>query len=298
MNTGTGNTLKGTVLLFTAALIWGSAFVVQSVGMDYVGPFTFTGSRNLIGSAVLLPFILIRGKMAPEPAGNRATDRRFLITGGAVCGVLLCIAANLQQIGIQYTTVGKAGFITAMYIVIVPLLGIFLGRKTGALIWISVALAVAGLYLLSMKGSFSLQRGDAFMLMCAFAFAFQITAIDHYVKQADGVKLACLEFLVCGVLSCLAALLTEKITADALYHAAVPILYAGVLSSGVAYTFQILGQKELRPAVASLIMSFESVISALSGWLLLGQKLTLREICGCVIIFAAIVLAQMPHGGK
>ena len=297
------NTLKGSLELMLAALIWGVSFVAQRVGMEYVEPFTFNGVRNLIGGIFLLvclPF-LDRTRRAGQAGSVRASgkedtaaQRKLLLQGGLVCGFFVFIASNLQQIGIKYTSVGKAGFITAMYIVIVPVLGIFIGRRIGLRLWISVALAVIGLYLLSMTGSFSLSRGDLLVLLCALAFAFQIMAVDYYADRVDNIRLACMEFWVCGLLSMIPMALFEHPTLSGLWAARVPLLYAGVLSCGVAYTLQITGQKLLSPALASLIMSFESVISALAGWLILHQKLSARELCGCAVMFAAILLAQLP----
>ena len=302
------NRLKGTVFLFMASLIWGSAFVAQRVGMDYLGPFAFNAMRNILGGIVLIPCIILLDRhhatdgkavaskhvsMRANSLKNEIKERRTLLTGGIVCGFFLFIASNLQQIGIKYTTVGKAGFITALYIVLVPLLGIFLHRRIGLRLWISVFLAVAGLYLLCINEEFRISRGDTYVLMCALAFAFQIMAVDHFADRTDGVKLACLEFWVCGILSLLLMAVTETVTVEGIKGAIIPILYAGLLSSGVAYTFQILGQKELNPALASLIMSFESVISVLAGWLVLHQVLSAKELAGCVVMFAAIVLAQL-----
>lgn len=284
---------KGSLFLFLASLIWGTAFVAQSVGMEYVEPFTFTAARSIIGSIVLLPVILFRKKHGYM---KKVKDLKLTIGGGIICGLFLCIATNLQQTGLTMTTVGKAGFITAMYIVLVPVIGIFLGRRAHWKIWAAVVLAAVGLYLLSMSGTFRLQTGDFLMVLCAFAFAFQILSIDHYITHIDAFLLSCMEFLVCGIVSLVLAVLFENPQLPALAAAKWTILYTGVLSSGVAYTFQVLGQKELEPSIASLIMSFESVISAVSGWLILGQALRQREITGCVIMFAAILLAQSDTG--
>ena len=293
------------LMLLGAATIWGFAFVAQSIGMDYVGPFTFNAVRCLIGAIVLLPCITLLDALASRRADGEAPGAKKkvvadagwkdpqLLKGGLVCGLLLCVASNLQQAGIAHTSVGKAGFITALYIVIVPLLGIFMRKKIGWRIWLSVVLAVAGLYLLCMTGELSLGTGDALMLGCALFFSFQIMAVDHYVAKANGVKLACVEFMVCGAVTAVLMFLFERPAWDSIMAAKLPILYAGVLSCGAAYTFQVLGQKGLNPAVASLIMSLESVISALGGWLILGQVLTARELTGCAVMFAAILLAQL-----
>ncbi len=290
---------KGPLLLLLTATIWGVAFVAQSVGMDYVGPFTFNAVRSIIGALVLIPFLLFQrrksngGQKAKKE--ETADSCRTLLIGGICCGVLLCIATNLQQIGIQYTTVGKAGFITALYIVLVPILGIFLKRRIGFHIWISVALAVIGLYLLCMTQRLSLGAGDTCVLLCALFFSFHILAVDHFSPMVDGVALSCIQFFICGLLSAVPMLIWEKPQIASLLAAWKPILYAGALSCGVGYTLQIVGQKNLNPTVASLIMSLESVVSVLAGWLLLGQKLSARELCGCVLMFAAIILAQLPE---
>lgn len=285
------------LLLLLASGIWGFAFVAQSVGMDYVGPFTFNAIRNMIGGLVLLPVIALRSAVRvhdreDRPERKKTGPDRNLLKGGLICGVFLCMASNLQQAGIVYTSVGKAGFITAMYIVLVPLLGIFFGRRIGWKIWASVALTVLGLYFLCISGSLSLNRGDVLMAGCALCFSFQIMAVDRYAPLTDGVKLACTEFWVCGLITAVLMFVFEKPQFSSIMAAAWPILYAGALSCGIAYTFQILGQRNINPAVASLIMSLESVISALGGWLILKQSLSARELAGCAIMFAAILLAQ------
>ena len=302
--------LKNSLLLLLAAFIWGTAFVAQSVGMDYVGPFTFSFSRNIVGGLVLIPAVFFLDRLKERSAQKKnlpadpEEDFEFgwrnpsLWKGGVICGIALCVAANLQQVGLQYTTVGKSGFITALYIVLVPILGIMLKKRPRAIIWVSVALAVAGLYLLCMSGSFSLNKGDSLTLACALSFAIQILCIDHFAPKTDPVKLCCIEFFVCGILSGVVMLFTETVTAEGMLQAAVPILYAGVLSSGVAYTLQAVGQKNLDPALASLLMSMESVFSVLAGWVVLGQALTFKELAGCILMFAAIILAQLPERKK
>lgn len=288
--------LRQSLLLFLTATIWGVAFVAQSVGMDYVEPFTFNAVRNMIGAIVLLPCIGLLNRLNGKDNGEAGEpQKKTLIIGGISCGVLLFIASNLQQFGIQYTTVGKAGFITAMYIVLVPVLGIFLHKKAGLKIWAAVALAVAGLYLLCMTdGSFSLQMGDLLVLACAVAFSFHILVIDYFSPKVDGVKLSCIQFSTCAVLSAIGMLLFEEPKLSQILAAWVPILYAGVMSCGVAYTLQIIGQKGMNPTVASLILSLESVVSLLAGWVILGQKLSKRELAGCTLAFAAIILVQLP----
>ena len=294
-------TLRQSLLLLLTATIWGVAFVAQSVGMDYVGPFTFSAVRALIGAVVLIPCIVLLKKVNREEnrTEGKAADRKVLVTGGIACGVLLCVACNLQQFGIMYTSVGKAGFITAMYIVLVPVLGIFLKKKVGAKIWCGVLIAVVGLYLLCMAGSgFSIQKGDFLLMLCAVVFSLHILVIDYFSPKTDGVKLSCIQFLTCGILSGICMFLFEKPQLSNILAAWMPILYAGVLSCGVAYTLQIIGQKGMNPTVASLILSMESVISVIAGWLILGQKLSSRELLGCVLMFAAIILVQLPSKKK
>lgn len=277
------------------------AFVAQSVGMDYVGGFTFNMVRSIIGAVVLLPVIwfLNRGKTpSAQTPEEKAANRKTLITGGICCGVFLCLASNFQQFGIKYTTVGKAGFITACYIVIVPILGLFLKKKCSPFIWAAVVLALIGLYLLCIKDGFSIGKGDILVMICAVLFSFHILVIDYFSPKVDGVKLSCIQFLVAGILSAIPAFLLEKPQLSSICAAWMPILYAGVMSCGVAYTLQIIGQKDMNPTVASLILSLESCISVLAGWIILGQNLSTREILGCVIMFGAIILAQLPQKGS
>ena len=292
--------LKNSLLLLLTATIWGVAFVAQSVGMDYVGGFTFNMARSLIGSAVLLPVIWFMGRNSSKKAeeAQGSSSRKDLLWGGLACGILMCLASNFQQFGIKYTTVGKAGFITAWYIVLVPILGLFLKKKCSPFIWLAVAMSVAGLYLLCITDGFSIGKGDILVLICAVLFSFHILVIDYYSPKVDGVKLSCIQFLVCGILSGIPALIFEKPEMSAVLTAWQPILYAGVMSCGVAYTLQIIGQKNMNPTVASLILSLESCISVLAGWVILGQQLSAREIAGCVIMFAAIILAQLPQKEK
>lgn len=299
-------TLRQSLLLLLTAAIWGVAFVAQSVGMDYVGPFTFNTVRSLLGGIVLIPCIVLLKRInvgskdtagaAEHASGDPAGQRKVLLTGGVACGVLLCIASNLQQFGIMYTSVGKSGFITAMYIVLVPVLGIFLKKKAGIKIWCSVAIAVGGLYLLCMTGSgFSIQKGDLLLLLGAVMFSFHILTIDYFSPKVDGVKMSCIQFFTCGILSMVCMFLFEQPQIGAILQAWIPIVYAGVLSCGMAYTLQIVGQKGMNPTVASLILSMESVISVIAGWLILHQKLSGRELLGCVLMFVAIILVQLPE---
>lgn len=309
--------LRNPLMLLLTAVIWGVAFVAQSVGMEYIGPFTFNCVRCLIGGVVLIPCIWIldrvrgsetvsgteenekrAGKNEKIERAYRKNERRILLTGGLCCGLALFVASNLQQFGIQYTSVGKAGFITAMYIVLVPVLGVFLKKKIGLKVWISVALAVVGLYLLCITEGFSVGLGDLLVLLCAFVFAVHILVIDYFSPKTDGVRLSCIQFLVCGVLSGICMMIAEQPDMGAILQAWMPVLYAGVMSCGVAYTLQIIGQKGMDPTVASLILSLESVVSVLAGWALLGQSLSARELFGCVLMFGAIILAQLPERAK
>ena len=290
---------KSSLMLFLAAFIWGTAFVAQSVGMDYVGPFTFNAARSLIGAAVLVPCIALLKKIQKKEEGpeevHKKEDKRTLLRGGICCGVILAVASSFQQFGLLYTTVGKAGFITAMYIILVPLLGIFAGKKVGLRIGISVVIAVAGLYLLCMTESLRLEAGDILVLLCAVVFSFHIMVIDHFSPLVDGVKMSCIQFLTCGILCGICMFLFEAPKLSMILAAWKPVLYAGVMSCGVAYTLQIVGQKGMNPTVASLIMSLESVISVLAGFVLLHEVLSRRELFGCVLMFAAIILAQLPE---
>lgn len=285
--------LRQSLLLLLTATIWGVAFVAQSVGMDYVEPFTFNAVRSLIGAVVLLPCIALLKKV--NGGEEKESSQKTLILGGVSCGVILFIASSFQQFGIQYTTVGKAGFITAMYIVLVPIVGLFFHKHVGLRVWTAVLLAVGGLYLLCMpEGSFVLQKGDLLVLACAFTFTFHILVIDYFSPKVDGVKMSCIQFFTCALLSTVGMLIFEEPDLQSICDAWLPILYAGAMSCGVAYTLQIVGQKGMNPTVASLILSLESVISLLAGWLILGQKLSLKELLGCAIVFIAIILVQLP----
>ena len=294
--------VRNSLLLLLTATIWGVAFVAQSVSMDYIGGFTFNAVRNLIGALTLLPVIWGLGKTkAPEEKKRiqASSDRKTLITGGICCCILLCFASNFQQFGIKYTSVGKAGFITACYIVIVPIIGIFLKKKCSPFIWIAVILSLCGLYLLCLTPGegFAIGKGELLVLICAFLFSLHILTIDHFSPLVDGVKMSCIQFLVCGILSGIPALIFESPDLAGIFAAKIPVLYAGVMSCGVAYTLQIVGQKNMNPTVASLILSLESCISVIAGWLILGQNLSSREIFGCVLMFGAIILAQLPQKG-
>ena len=306
--------LRNTFFLFLTAMIWGAAFVAQSVSMDYIGPFTFICLRSVIGGLFLIPVIIvldgIRKKSQNESADvvnsenilhieteekqRLSWKNKQLIEGGIVCGIFLFFANCFQQTGIQYTTVGKAGFITTFYIIIVPLIGLFFKKYCGILTWIGVVIALAGLYFLCITQKLTIQRGDALILCCSVLYAGQILAIDHYNPFVDGVKMSYIQFLTGGILGAVFMLLFENPSIAMILSAAGPILYTGIMSTGVGYTLQIVGQKGLNPTVAALILSLESVFSALSGYLFLHQVLTTRELIGCALMFIAIVLAQLP----
>ena len=306
--------LRNTFFLLLTAMIWGAAFVAQSVSMDYIGPFTFICLRSVIGGLFLIPVIIvldgIRKKSQNESANAVSAENilhieteekqrlswknKQLIEGGIVCGFFLFFANCFQQTGIQYTTVGKAGFITTFYIIIVPLIGLFFKKYCGILTWIGVVIALAGLYFLCITQKLTIQRGDALVLCCSVLYAGQILAIDHYNPFVDGVKMSCIQFLTGGVLGAVFMFLFENPSLAMILSAAGPILYTGIMSTGVGYTLQIVGQKGLNPTVAALILSLESVFSALSGYVFLHQVLTTKELIGCALMFIAIVLAQLP----
>lgn len=298
--------IRNSLILFLTAFIWGVAFVAQSKGMDYVEPFTFNGVRSVIGGLFLIPCIFVLNKLNPErqteyrtmSPENQKAGRKKLMTGGILCGIVFFVASNLQQFGIVYTTVGKAGFITAMYIVIVPILGLFFRRKCSPAVWLGVLLAVGGLYFLCITDGFAIGQGELLVFLCAVGFSIHIMVIDHYTQLVDGVKMSCIQFLVNGFLSGICMFVFESPNMRSLLAAWQPILYAGILSCGVAYTLQIVGQKGMNPTVASLILSLESVISVLAGLVLLKQEMSGREILGCALMFAAIILAQLPGRKK
>ena len=285
--------LKSSFYLFMAAFIWGVAFVAQSVGMDYMGPLSFNGVRFLMGSAVLLPLVLFRRKQGRKEKKEPA-DTKVTWIGGICCGLALCAAALMQQFGIMYTTVGKAGFITTLYIILVPFFGIFLKKKIPAMVWIGAFIAAVGMYLLCMNEGLRLGKGDTFVFICAILFSVHILVIDYFSPKADGVELSCIQFLVAGIIGSVLALIFEQPKLSDFIAGIVPLAYAGILSSGVAYTLQVIGQKNMDPTIASLILSLESVVSMLAGWVILGQALTGRELAGCGLVFCAVILVQLP----
>lgn len=294
------------LLLILTAFIWGTAFTAQSAGGDAAGPYTFNCIRSMIGAAVLLPVIRLSDRLGltkNRPVTKK--DRRMLLTGGIACGLALAAGSNLQQMGLYLgSSAGKAGFLTACYMLIVPVLGLFFHKKCSWNVWAGIAAAVVGLYLLCIQGDFRIQFSDFLLFLCAFVFAVHILVIDYFAVRVDGVRMSCLQFLVCGLVSAVPMCFVD------LGHAAgglsgwaqalmgldawIPILYAGVLSCGAGYTLQIIGQQGVNPTIASLLLSLESVFSVLAGWVILGEALQGREILGCVLIFAAVIFAQLP----
>lgn len=297
-------TKRNSFLLVLTALIWGVAFVAQSKGGDAVGAFSFNCIRSFLGAFALLPVIVILDKLKfTKGSPKTPKEKKNLIVGGVCCGLFLSVATNLQQLGINSgTPVGKAGFLTACYIVLVPILGLFLKKKCSFNIWISVALTVVGLYLLCMNGSLKFQTSDILILLCALVFAMHILVIDHFSPLVDGVRMSCIQFFVCGIVSLVPMLFVEVIPVGVSdwalplnsFDAWIPILYAGICSSGIAYTLQIVGQQDVNPTVASLLLSLESVFAVISGALILKEKLAPRELIGCLLIFIAITLTQIP----
>lgn len=287
--------LRHVLLLVLGSIIWGAAFVAQSVGAQYVGPLTFLSVRSWLGAISLIPVIMIRKphKRMMSEGTSFSYSLKEPMVGGLFCGFFLFVASLLQQAGIPYTTTAKAGFITALYVVFVPVLSLVIGLKSTWKTWVCMVMSVVGLYLLCMTGGSSFGRGDLLMLLCALSFSLQIMSVNYFVKKTEGLLLAEFEFLVEALLATFLMLIFEDVSLSAVIAAAPALLYTGFLSSGVAYTLQIVGQEGVNPSVASLVMSLESVFSAIFGWILLGQSMTSREIIGCIIMFGAIVLSQL-----
>lgn len=286
--------MKGNLILLLTALIWGTAFVAQRDGMNHIGPYTFNASRTFLAAVVLIPVVLIF-KFFEKRSGNyKPVNKKVTLIGGVCCGACLGVASTLQQIGIVTTTAGKAGFITALYVIIVPIIALILGNKPPKKIWLCVILAIVGFYFLCIKSDFSLSAGDAFILACAVGFAVHITVIDRFLsKGADALVMANIQFWAAGILMLVPTFVFETPTVDGIISARYSILFTGIMSSAVAYTLQIVGQRYTTPAVATLIMSLESVFAALAGWLILGENLSLKELFGCALVFIAVILAQI-----
>lgn len=293
-------TLTHTLMLLVASFFWGTTFVAQSLGAEYVGAGTYLALRTYIGIIFLLPFVLYRDKKDIKDSGlgtqelqdKRSREKQAFIKGGMLAGLFIFLASFAQQYGIAYTSVAKAGFLTTLYVVFVPIISLLFGRRFDNKIWISIALSVIGMYLLCMNGSFYLEIGDALMILSALGFSVQILAVSRYSKRIDPVKLTLAQFIVEALLATIVMLVLERPDLSSIHSALPAILYAGIFSSGIAYTLQSLGQKNLNPAIASIAMCLESVFGTLSGWIVLGQKLSLREATGCILMFVAIVLTQ------
>lgn len=279
------------LLLLGASLIWGVSFVAQRVGMDHVGPFTFIAVRSLLASLGLAVCSFVMDRLSLGPKG---VDLKRTRKAGVILGAILFVGSNLQQIGILYTTVGKAGFITSLYIVLVPVFGLALKKRVHPAIWLCVLLAACGLYLLSVTDGFVIGVGDFLVLLCAVFYAFHILAIDRFAGSVDVVRMSCIQFVVVGLLSAIPALIWEAPTIEAIGGAWLPLAYAGILSGCCSYTMQMFAQRNLEPTAASLLLSPEAVFSALAGWLILGQTLTPRELLGCLMVFAAVLCSQLP----
>lgn len=278
---------KGSIYLLIAAFIWGTAFVAQSLGLNTVGAFTFNAVRNYIGALTLLPIILIFHR-------KEKSNIKKLWVGGISCGIALTVASSLQQVGIaEGTEAGKAGFITALYIIFVPLFSLFTKKKPKPTIWLAVVLATVGMYLLCVKEGFTVQKGDIYVFLCAIAFTFHILVIDKFSAEVNPVKLSCVQFFICALISTILMFLFEEPNLRDIKLATLPLLYTGVLSSGVAYTLQAVGQKYSPPTLATLIMSLESVFAVLAGWIILGENMSFAEITGSVLVFAGIIVAQL-----
>lgn len=297
--------ITSSLLLLLAAFIWGSAFIAQSLGMEHIGPLSFVCIRSFIGFLALIPVLLVmqgmrkKSKQSEPVFPQNGTKLKCALIGGTVCGVFLIIGMLFQQYGILYLTksggnVGKAGFITTMYILIVPILGMFFKRKVTPKLWVSVGLAIVALYLLSVSDSFTVSTGDILLIICAFGFAAQILAADYFVKETNGVLLSCLQFLFCALVTVIPAIFIEHPNPSMIIPAWKSLLYTGAMSSGVAFTLQIVAQKDLHPTLASLLMSCESVFAVLSAFVILGQIPSTREMLGSVIMFIAVILAQLP----
>ena len=290
------NNLKGNIILFITAIIWGISFVSQSVGMDYIGPNTFMGIRTVLGGLVLLPFIYFRDRTLKRQGRYEKTDFKKLLKYGTICGLFLCVASTLQTYGLKYTTTAKSGFLTALYIIFVAVFGALCGKKITFKIYSGIITAVLGMYFLCLFGSdLSFNVGDLLTIICAVFFAGQILFIDRFVHEVDSIKLSCTQFLVSGIINLVLMFLIEQPSITSIMSCATALLYSGIMSCGVAYTLQVVGQKYSEPTSASIIMSLESVFAAISGWIILGEVMSFTQIFGSVLMFLAIVLVQLPN---
>lgn len=291
------NKIKGSLTLLLATLLWGTTFVAQSQGMDHIGPFTFQAIRCLIAPIALFPIIALLERKNIQDFLPKWKDAK-LWKNGFLCGFALFCATNLQQMGMVYTDAGKAGFITAMYIILVPLFSIFLGKRPGLRLVISILVATLGMYLLCGADVTTVNKGDVLLLLCAVAFAVHILLVERICQDVDGLRLNSVQALVVGVLSAIIMLFTETPKLENILNCTYSLLHAGVLSMGVAYSMQIIGQKHVESATASLIMSMESVVAVIAGWLILNETLTLPEGIGCLLILLAVILSQLPERAR
>lgn len=296
---------KGNMILLLTALVWGISFISQSKGVETLEPMTFNGIRCLLGGVVLLPVIAIIDKSKHKKGELVKSVDKTLIIGGIICGIFLCSASTFQTAGMVYTSPGKAGFITALYMIIIPIINIFRGKRPSFVILLSVLIATFGMYLMCITGELNLTTGDTMIFISAFLFSGHILAIDYFSPKVDGVKLACLQFFVSGIINCIGMFISEEPQIKPILNSWMAIGYSGVFSCGVAYTLQIIGQKYTDPTSASIIMSLESVFATLAtvilvalGWNLTGGALSLREITGCILMFVAITLVQLPDKKK
>lgn len=289
--------LRANLLMLAAALIWGSAFVAQRLSLDAIGPFLFTGLRFLLGAGVVTAFLFVRRRVGARPASDSvaapALFDRALLRSGAVLGIVLAVAISLQQIGLGYTKIANAGFISSLYVVIVPMLGIMLRHRTGVGTWLGAALAAVGLYFLSINEHFSVMYGDWYQLGCALVISIQVMLVGHYAPRHDPLALSIVQFVACGVVCLAIGLVCEPLSAAAIVRAAPTILYGGALSVGVGYTLQVVAQRDAAPAHAAVIFSMEGVFAALAGWAALGETLTPRALAGCALMLTGLLACQL-----
>jgi drug/metabolite transporter (DMT)-like permease len=281
------------LLLLLTAIIWGFAFVAQRAGMEHVGPFTFNGVRFLLGGSVLLPLLFFQGKALNRSGAATKNWSKDDVAGGLLAGLVMFMAVSWQQFGIVHTTAGKAGFITGLYVILVPIVGIFIRQKTSANVWAGAVVAFAGLYFLSVTENFTLAPGDSLVLVSALFFTFHILIIGKFSTRANIIRLSVLQFFVCAALSLVAAFATESIALSGIYDAAIPILYGGVFSVGIAYTLQVAGQRHAHPSAASIILSLESLFAVIGGWLILNEHMSARNLFGCALMLTGMILAQI-----
>ena len=298
MPVGATRTIRSDTLLFLTAAIWGFAFVAQRVGMQFVGPFLFNAVRFALGCLVLVPIVAYRRAHTNRRGTDDARSSRAFVVGGAAAGIILFAGASFQQSGIVYTTAGKAGFITGLYVVIVPILGLFWRQRPGAGAWVGASLAALGLYLLSVTEAFSISLGDLLVLLSAFFWAGHLLLIGWLTSRIDPLKIALYQYAICSFLSFMTALATKQAVGSGLADAAIPILYGGLLSVGIAYTLQVVAQKEAHPAHAAIILSFEAVFAAVGGWLILHETLSVRGVIGCGFMLAGVLLSQLSWSRK